>query len=849
MARTTKFRGGENDTFILNKSGNDLYGEAGADTFNLNVSNDGYVTSGGTGNDTFNINASNAGGISGGDGDDIFVAAAGTTNNLVNGGAGVNTLQNNGANIYTISIQGIPDSLPTSGTLIFEKNQQITEIAIGDKKYTIKNKDTSSTQTLTYSYNQTTGVIDFKGDYFDITCTENKEYKINLSGNDNNIYGNSKNDTINILKGSGNSIYGNDGDDTITMNSSNNHIYGNSGKDTITLNAQNSAIYTVDAGDGYDNLIINADNNTNVTGGNNNDTITINGKNNVINGGDGDDLFINKGSNNTVNGEAGTNILNEGGTNTTRNDIAEVNITNTTGTIKASASETITLNVDGKTYSVKNNSAAAANFGYNLKNGILTLSCTNFEVTSSASQNDNIVLNGSNNIINCVGGANSVTVQTGSNNTINGGDNADNITINSANNIVYGNAGDDNITIGGSNNNVYGNAGADTIIMNGVNNNIHGDAGNDKITVNKTNGAGYTIDGGENNDTITVTSNNNTISGGAGDDTFINKGANNTYQGQAGYNTLREDGKNSTLNLINKVIPTNLNGSITIEANSQIDLAFETNGKSFNLENNEGAAKTIGYNVSGSEIRFFADNVTIQTLTNDAYTLAIEGDNNTVTTGAGDDIIKIKGDNNTINAGDGDDTLLCEGNVNKLNAGAGDDTTTLASGDSNNIDGGVGKDILIKNATNTTYTNINEKQEIAEPITLQVGANGGENSKIDIELGFMIPFIDFNITSAENAISTLNDIDELMDIIHSKMTSIGTYQNRLESAFQSNLTAIENFEASKSMIMDADIAEESAEYTRTTILQNATSSLLAQTGRLQAQSVMEIIYGINNLRG
>ena len=56
--------------------------------------------------------------------------------------------------------------------------------------------------------------------------------------------------------------------------------------------------------------------------------------------------------------------------------------------------------------------------------------------------------------------------------------------------------------------------------------------------------------------------------------------------------------------------------------------------------------------------------------------------------------------------------------------------------------------------------------------------------------------------------------------------------NRLESAEASLTTTIENATAAKSTIMDADIAEESAEYTKQQILQQTSSALLVQANQL-----------------
>ena len=75
-------------------------------------------------------------------------------------------------------------------------------------------------------------------------------------------------------------------------------------------------------------------------------------------------------------------------------------------------------------------------------------------------------------------------------------------------------------------------------------------------------------------------------------------------------------------------------------------------------------------------------------------------------------------------------------------------------------------------------------------------------------------------------------IDAAIDTISSNKSTIGAMMNRLDAAASSLTTTIENNTAAKSTIMDADIAEESAEYTRQQILQQTSSALLVQANNL-----------------
>ena len=87
-------------------------------------------------------------------------------------------------------------------------------------------------------------------------------------------------------------------------------------------------------------------------------------------------------------------------------------------------------------------------------------------------------------------------------------------------------------------------------------------------------------------------------------------------------------------------------------------------------------------------------------------------------------------------------------------------------------------------------------------------------------------------SSASNAALFIADVDKALTKMNTHKATIGAIQNRLESANNSLTTMIENATAAKSTIMDADIAEESANYTRATILQQTASTLLVQANSL-----------------
>ena len=154
-------------------------------------------------------------------------------------------------------------------------------------------------------------------------------------------------------------------------------------------------------------------------------------------------------------------------------------------------------------------------------------------------------------------------------------------------------------------------------------------------------------------------------------------------------------------------------------------------------------------------------------------------------------------------------------------------------------------------------------------LRLQVGANSdpaGNSIKIDATLfnridattlgaggdtiaGSTVTDADTVATGAEKAFlaataaaSYIAVIDSAIDTISTNKSTIGAVMNRLETAEESLITTVENATAAKSTIMDADIAEESANYVQNQILQQTSSALLVQANSLP-QIAIQLVQG------
>ena len=94
-----------------------------------------------------------------------------------------------------------------------------------------------------------------------------------------------------------------------------------------------------------------------------------------------------------------------------------------------------------------------------------------------------------------------------------------------------------------------------------------------------------------------------------------------------------------------------------------------------------------------------------------------------------------------------------------------------------------------------------------------------------------------SVTGAENA---LGAIDNALDSVNRERANLGAIQNRLDSTITSLAINVENLTAARSRILDADFAAETAELSRTQVLQQAGVSILAQANA-QPQLVLSLL--------
>jgi flagellin len=129
-----------------------------------------------------------------------------------------------------------------------------------------------------------------------------------------------------------------------------------------------------------------------------------------------------------------------------------------------------------------------------------------------------------------------------------------------------------------------------------------------------------------------------------------------------------------------------------------------------------------------------------------------------------------------------------------------------------------------------------------EALTLHVGANQGQNVQVSLSdsssTALGVGKIDLTTQAGANAAIGL--IDEAIGKVSSDRSRMGAVTNRMDHTIRSLSTTEENMTASESRIRDADMAKEILDYTRNTILAQASISILAQS-KLMPQSILRLL--------
>jgi len=152
----------------------------------------------------------------------------------------------------------------------------------------------------------------------------------------------------------------------------------------------------------------------------------------------------------------------------------------------------------------------------------------------------------------------------------------------------------------------------------------------------------------------------------------------------------------------------------------------------------------------------------------------------------------------------------------------------------------------------TTFNGQNVIGSNAGTLTIQVGANTKSDDNIDLVTTNMGAAAEItsvagtdntgnsraSIGSAANSTAVglvIDNIDKAIDFVNSQRATLGASQNRFDAVISNLQVSVENQSAARSRITDADFASETANLSRSQILQQAGNAMVAQANQLPQQ--------------
>jgi len=137
-------------------------------------------------------------------------------------------------------------------------------------------------------------------------------------------------------------------------------------------------------------------------------------------------------------------------------------------------------------------------------------------------------------------------------------------------------------------------------------------------------------------------------------------------------------------------------------------------------------------------------------------------------------------------------------------------------------------------------------------LTFQVGASGSADNQVTtsgIEMsgiagysGALTATGTVNVTTSAAASAAIGSMDASISTVTNTRATFGAVQNRFEAVIANMQAFTENLSASRSRIVDADFASETAQMTRNQILQQAGTSILGQANQVP-QAALSLLRG------
>ena len=312
---------------------------------------------------------------------------------------------------------------------------------------------------------------------------------------------------------------------------------------------------------------------------------------------------------------------------------------------------------------------------------------------------------------------------------------------------------------------------------------------------------------------------NNQLQAAGGGAVLAAPGANSTVAGSMvvngtlGSTTITVDVNSTAKANTDKINLAVATTGVTATARTELSMTFATLGAyNLTLQSDNAAAQSIAFSISSAST---ADGLsTAVSAINDqssktgvTASLNATGTAVVLTNPTGNDISIA--DTTTVNAGN-----VVVQKLGSSGAASGGPVTLTA-------------DATAATATVVGYVTLDSEKSFAVNVTTtNLAINGGSTlNKVS----------DLDVTSFSKATQALKTVDSALAFISGERARLGALQSRFETSIINLQVTSENLSASRSRILDADFAQETANLSRAQILQQAGTAMVAQANQLPQQ--------------
>ena len=155
----------------------------------------------------------------------------------------------------------------------------------------------------------------------------------------------------------------------------------------------------------------------------------------------------------------------------------------------------------------------------------------------------------------------------------------------------------------------------------------------------------------------------------------------------------------------------------------------------------------------------------------------------------------------------------------------------------------------------TQFNGVSVLSGVTSDYTFQVGANSGQvitigsadlNAATDAANTALVEVISggtlsaLNLTDNTANAGNITALDAAIQAVNEQRASLGAVQSRFDNTISNLQSSVENQTAAKGRIKDTDFATESANLSRSQILSQASTAMIAQANQL-SQGVMSLL--------